>query len=230
MIANVPWMPIVGNHEFYSGSNLTRYLDSTWEKWGPLTEQEAKEGEETHWSAADEAELKAGGKTTATSPLGAMLSAGNHHAAGLHSKVPSKTSRYFSVDFGLVHMVGLSLNGYNGVDLCKDECNKAELEWLQADLAAVDRSKTPWVIATSHFPMYLEEKLPNATDAELVQAALDFDEPWYSAEVYTTYTDPTVNSLSSPCCSPCRERHPAAAPPSPGGARRRRSTTRATPA
>ena len=37
--------------------------------------------------------------------------------------------------------------GYNGVDLCTDECNKAQVEWLKKDLAAVDRTKTPWIIA-----------------------------------------------------------------------------------
>lgn len=28
-VAQAPWMPIVGNHEFYAGTNLTRYLDSS---------------------------------------------------------------------------------------------------------------------------------------------------------------------------------------------------------
>ena len=39
-------------------------------------------------------------------------------AGGVHATVPSKTSRYFSVDFGLTHLVGLSLNGYNGCVSC----------------------------------------------------------------------------------------------------------------
>ena len=30
-----------------------------------------------------------------------------------------------------------------------------QVAWLREDLAAVDRSKTPWVIAMSHFPFYL---------------------------------------------------------------------------
>ena len=49
----------------------------------------------------------------------------------------------------------MSLNGYNKVDTCTDVCNKAQMEWLKKDLAAVDRSKTPWVVAMSHFPMCL---------------------------------------------------------------------------
>lgn len=32
-----------------------------------------------------------------------------------------------------------------------------QIQWLQRDLAAVDRSKTPWVIAMSHRPMYSSE-------------------------------------------------------------------------
>ena len=32
-----------------------------------------------------------------------------------------------------------------------------QLQWLEADLAAVDRSKTPWVIAMTHRPMYSSE-------------------------------------------------------------------------
>lgn len=29
-----------------------------------------------------------------------------------------------------------------------------QVQWLAADLAAVDRTKTPWIIAMSHRPMY----------------------------------------------------------------------------
>ena len=125
----------ITDHEFYAGTNLSRYLDQTWQKWGPI------EG------GAEWSEDGLGGATSATSALGAFLSAGNHHGPGVHAKVPSKTSRYFSVDFGLTHLVALSLNGYNGVDDCTTKCNQAQLEWLKKDLAAVDRSKTPWVIA-----------------------------------------------------------------------------------
>jgi hypothetical protein len=103
-LANAPWMPIVGNHEFYAGTNLTRYLDSTWDEWGPL-----ESTVEHEWGGED----GLSGATSATSALGAMLSAGNHHGPGVHGSVPSKSSRYFSVDFGLTHLVGLSLNGTN---------------------------------------------------------------------------------------------------------------------
>jgi hypothetical protein len=32
-----------------------------------------------------------------------------------------------------------------------------QYQWLAADLAAVDRTKTPWIIAMSHRPMYSSE-------------------------------------------------------------------------
>lgn len=61
------------------------------------------------------------------------------------------------VDFGLTHLVALSLNGYNGVDLCTDECNKAQVEWC-ADpnsparhLGWVAWTKTP-APSTTRFP------------------------------------------------------------------------------
>ena len=186
IIANTPWMPIVGNHEYYSGTELSRYLDSTWEKWGPI--DVAGDGEKAYGGVG-------GGATSATSPLGAFLSAGNHHAAGstvtrTSNSVPSHTSRYFSVDMGLVHLVALSFNGYNGVDNCTTECNRAQVEWLKQDLAAVNRSKTPWIIAMSHFPLYyratpLETTGMLAADlaAQAQEEVLPFSQqPWIVAE------------------------------------------------
>jgi hypothetical protein len=176
-IANVPWMPIVGNHEFYAGTNLSRYLDQTWQKWGPLAGG-------AEWSAAGDEEAGLSGATSATSALGAFLSAGNHHGPGVHAKVPSKTSRYFSVDFGLTHLVALSLNGYNGVDDCTTECNAAQLEWLKKDLAAVDRSKTPWVMAMSHYPMYLNAMPTNSSASAAKERGTSeyAEEAWWNAE------------------------------------------------
>lgn len=53
-----------------------------------------------------------GGRSTATTPLGHLLAFGTHHAAGATGPVPSGTSRYYSVDFGLVHFIALDLNMY----------------------------------------------------------------------------------------------------------------------
>ena len=49
-----------------AGTNNTRYLDSTWDKWGPLPGGNEWGEDGLH------------GASSATSPLGAFLSAGNH--------------------------------------------------------------------------------------------------------------------------------------------------------
>ncbi len=55
-----------------------------------------------------------GGTSSATSALGAFLSRGNHHTAARAAAggvVPSNTSRYFSIDYGLIHLVSVDMNG-----------------------------------------------------------------------------------------------------------------------
>eukprot|EP01060_Flectonema_neradi_P004519 TRINITY_DN12928_c1_g1_i1.p1 TRINITY_DN12928_c1_g1~~TRINITY_DN12928_c1_g1_i1.p1 ORF type:complete len:700 (+),score=168.21 TRINITY_DN12928_c1_g1_i1:49-2100(+) len=132
VLSECPWLPNVGNHEFYDGAELGRYLDQTWEKWGPLP------------------------KSTATSPLGYLLSAANHQGAGVGGSTPSGTSRYFSVDIGLIHFIALDLNMYYGTDACGDTCRKSQLAWLEQDLIAANKNREskPWVIAFSHFPLF----------------------------------------------------------------------------
>jgi hypothetical protein len=81
VLSRCPWFPTVGNHEYYSGEELARYLDSTWEKWNSSIPQ----------SQSDES--KKGVSSTATSTLGKMISMANVHGAGLHGSTPSNTSR-----------------------------------------------------------------------------------------------------------------------------------------
>ena len=79
------------------------------------------------------------------------------HQLGLHGgEAPSGSSRYFSVDFGLIHFVALDLNVYYGGDPCGDPCKAAQLKWLEADLAAANRNRAtvPWVVVMSHYPFY----------------------------------------------------------------------------
>eukprot|EP01048_Picozoa_sp_COSAG05_P014936 COSAG05_NODE_1742_length_4160_cov_2.966511_3_plen_212_part_00 len=61
--------------------------------------------------------------------------------------------------------------------------NQAQLEWLKADLAAVDRSVTPWVIVQSHFPMYTSAT-PLGSDVKPNPdgTGLFAREPWWTAE------------------------------------------------
>ena len=150
VLANCPWMPVVGNHEYAAGAKLGRFLDQNFEGWGPIAGANV--------TAAERAALaKLRVVSTATSALGAFVSTGTHHAAGLHGgEAPSGSSRYFSVDFGLIHFVALDLNLYYGVDPCGDPCKAAQLKWLKDDLAAANRNRAavPWVIVMSHFPLF----------------------------------------------------------------------------
>ena len=168
VLSKCPWLPNVGNHEFYSGEKLSRYLDSTWQKWGPLPMTSA--------NATQTKDLV--GRSTATSALGYLLSAGNHHGAGLHGSTPSQTSRYFSVDVGQAHLIALDFNGFFGTDACGQPCIDAQMEWLKKDLAAANknREQVPWIIAFSHFPLFctgcqgkgddLERAFYESSDAE----------------------------------------------------------------
>eukprot|EP00035_Acanthoeca_spectabilis_P007327 m.135406 g.135406 ORF g.135406 m.135406 type:complete len:601 (-) comp13903_c0_seq3:1214-3016(-) len=161
VLQSCPWFPTVGNHEFYDGDVLTRYLNQTYGVTMAGTIRAAG----------------ANGTSTATSPLGYLLSAGNHHAAGSHGSTPSGTSRFFSADLGLIHLVGLDLNMYNGVDTCGDACRLEQLAWLQKDLAAANanRDKVPWIVAMSHFPLYCS----NCPD---MNTPLALDAGWSSDE------------------------------------------------
>jgi hypothetical protein len=65
----------------------------------------------------------------------------------------SSNGSYYSANIGLNHIVVLSsevlaLGPYGGVTA------EAQAAWLAADLAAVDRAATPWVVATFHRPFY----------------------------------------------------------------------------
>lgn len=53
---------------------------------------------------------------------------------------------WYSLDVGLVHLIGLSTEHDFGE-------GSPQLAWLAADLAAVNRSRTPWLIAGLHRPM-----------------------------------------------------------------------------
>ena len=53
---------------------------------------------------------------------------------------------WYSYDFGSVH--------YTYIDSEESQdAGSPQLTWLQADLAAVDRSKTPWVLVFQHRPL-----------------------------------------------------------------------------
>ena len=94
----------MGNHE-YSGTYLSRYLNQTWEGWEPLPGTD--------------------------SALHNLLNMGNAHGSAAHGATPSNSSRYFSSDFGLVHLIALDFNIYYGLDPCGTPCRDAQLKWLR---------------------------------------------------------------------------------------------------
>ncbi len=61
----------------------------------------------------------------------------------------------------------------------RDNSAHEQIQWLQKDLAAVDRSKTPWVIVMSHRPMYssgvssYQKNVRAAFEAILLQYKVD---------------------------------------------------------
>ena len=130
ILSSCPWLPIIGNHESNDGDHFNRYLNMTW------GEVDGKTGDAGGPVAAI--------KSTAESVLGELLTRATLLGSGIHAEVPSNTSRYFSIDIGLIHIAGLDLN----------RLDADQLTWLNADLAAVNRTKTPWIIVSSHFPLY----------------------------------------------------------------------------
>jgi hypothetical protein len=97
VISTIPWLPVIGNHEYYDGHSMYRYINQT--------DYEAVLKPPALRPASIAPLDKYGGRSTATSALGHLLSFGTHHATGNTGPVPSGTSRYYSVDVGLVHFI-----------------------------------------------------------------------------------------------------------------------------
>ncbi|KAH8904301.1 metallo-phosphoesterase [Coniochaeta sp. PMI_546] len=100
-----------------------------------------------------------------------------------HFRMPSAPSGgtgnfWYSFDHGMVHFIQLDTetdlgHGFIGPDevggsesINVDPVNatmNAQTTWLEADLAAVDRAKTPWVIVAGHRPWYLSHANASGT-------------------------------------------------------------------
>ena len=77
----------------------------------------------------------AGDNTSGASPAGVYPTKWNNH--------------WYSYSVGLVHIVSVSTEAYffySG--------SEAQYAWLEADLAAVNRTQTPWVIVFGHRSIY----------------------------------------------------------------------------
>jgi len=65
----------------------------------------------------------------------------------------STNMMYYSFNDDLVHFTSIDTEMYhycNGTATLCNEQVQTQLDWLEADLAAVDRSKTPWIIVLGH--------------------------------------------------------------------------------
>lgn len=62
----------------------------------------------------------------------------------------SGDNMYYSWEMGSIHFI--SMNSETAIDTAN--FNDKELAWAESDLSTVDRTKTPWLIANLHRPMY----------------------------------------------------------------------------
>jgi hypothetical protein len=121
----------IGNHEASDGDHFKHYEAIAWgETYGNPLPPTAAQG--------------TAGTSSATTALGAFMTKHTMYGMSAHGTTPSNTSRYSSTDVGLLHMVALDLNQFD----------PGQIAWLQTDLAAVNRSRTPWIMVMSHFPLF----------------------------------------------------------------------------
>jgi len=75
---------------------------------------------------------------------------------------PATTNKpWWSYDVGLIHMIGMSSEHDYSI-------GSEQYLWLQADLEAIDRTVTPWVIFGSHRAMYLNSDYGGSVTSDLV--------------------------------------------------------------
>lgn len=136
LLAGMPWVPVLGNHEFYGDIDAAeRYANMTYDHDDPDTCAH-----------------------NVRSPVNALIARGSALSMGMHgggsAGTPSMSSRYYSVDFGLVHLVSLDLNVYYFDS--EKEWRAPQMAWLKNDLeaAASNREAVPWIVVVSHYPMY----------------------------------------------------------------------------
>jgi len=73
--------------------------------------------------------------------------------------------QYYSYEVGPVHLVVLNSFGIYSA-------GSNQYKFLQADLAAIDRSKTPWLMVILHAPWYTSNNV-HPTDGQLMRETLE---------------------------------------------------------
>jgi len=103
---------------------------------------------------------------------------------------------WYSYDVGSVHVIAFSTEN----NLTR---GSLQWDWLVNDLAAVDRARTPWIVATGHRPAYESEDYPSDTQVAR-HLRVDLDKLWAEHRVslvmaghYHAYTRtcPVINGV-----------------------------------
>lgn len=87
----------------------------------------------------------------------------------------SDSNLYYSFNVAGVHVI--MLGSYTDFDP-----NSPQYKWLQADLAKVDRGRTPWVVVLIHAPWYNSNKAHQG-ESESVDMKSSMEELLYKARV-----------------------------------------------
>ena len=183
ILKRMPWMPIVGNHEFYDNEFFHRFLNQT---YGVIYNDTNSNLNNKKADISYKWNNNMNDRSTATSPLGFLQSLGLSYGLGESGSTPSGTSRYYSVDVGLVHLVALDTNVYYFDS--ENIYREAQLEWLRKDLESANnnRDKVPWIIVMSHYPIYCTGCMNNLISAD-----------WFSGDLseYLSYPPDISNKL-----------------------------------
>eukprot|EP01051_Picozoa_sp_SAG22_P003740 SAG22_NODE_186_length_15907_cov_45.496774_7_plen_1025_part_00 len=155
VLGSTPWVPVVGNHEgfdsFYFFFNETDGTNSAvdsspddmlWPAPHPMTTM----------MRTGVGQFGAGSAAAAVADQADQQHQPRRHLAG------SGTPRWFSLQIGLVHLVAVDcmVNWAPPASVHNqtDPDARAMLEWLEADLRAIDRALTPWVVVVAHYPVF----------------------------------------------------------------------------
>jgi hypothetical protein len=87
--------------------------------------------------------------------------------AGMPTGGRADQSYYFSYEAGPAHVISISSFYFGGYG-----AGSALTKWLVADLASIDRAKTPWVLVSLHAPWY-NSNSAHQGDGEGMRAALE---------------------------------------------------------
>jgi acid phosphatase type 7 len=100
-----------------------------------------------------------------------------HGPAVTTAGIPGGGGLYYAIDVGTVHVVALAGYCPEMTSTSTQPCvgaGSAQQAWLEADLAAVDRAVTPWVIVMFHEPyMNSNTAHPIAKEGAPMQAAVE---------------------------------------------------------